>query len=121
MSSGMEKLQKAMTLYVQGLAKRKESDDRDKLLPVGYLGATMIGHGQDFQPDSEFGNCLISTFRNGPLPGEQDANRISGFGRVNEAIARKQETYVANATTTWLESVERSLAQMKEYQVRASS
>ena len=60
----MEKLQKAMTLYVQALAKRKEADDRDKLLPVGYLGATMIGHGQDFQMDSEFGNCLISMFRN---------------------------------------------------------
>lgn len=28
-----------------------------------------------------------------------------------------QESYVANATTSWLESVERSLAQMKEYQV----
>lgn len=28
-----------------------------------------------------------------------------------------QETYTANATTSWLESLERSLAQMKEYQV----
>lgn len=28
-----------------------------------------------------------------------------------------QESYVANATTSWLESTERSLAQMKEYQV----
>lgn len=28
-----------------------------------------------------------------------------------------QETYVADATTTWLESLERSLAQMKDYQV----
>jgi len=29
-----------------------------------------------------------------------------------------QESYVSNATNSWLESVERSLAQMKEYQVR---
>lgn len=28
-----------------------------------------------------------------------------------------QESYVSNATNSWLESVERSLAQMKEYQV----
>ena len=28
-----------------------------------------------------------------------------------------QETYVAGATSSWLEGLERSLAQMKEYQV----
>ena len=39
------------------------------------------------------------------------------MGRTNERIARTQETYVANATTGWLESLERSLAMMKEYQV----
>ena len=42
---------------------------------------------------------------------------FAGMGRTNERIARIQETYVANATTNWLESLERSLAQMKEYQV----
>jgi hypothetical protein len=40
------------------------------------------------------------------------------IGRSQEKIARVQESYLANATTTWLESLERSLAQMKEYQVR---
>ena len=39
------------------------------------------------------------------------------MGRANERIARTQESYVANATSSWLESLERSLAQMKEYQV----
>ena len=43
-----------------------------------------------------------------------------GMGRTNERIGRIQESYVANATTSWLESLERSLAQMKEYQVRGS-
>jgi hypothetical protein len=42
---------------------------------------------------------------------------MTGMGRANERIARVQETYLANATTSWLESLERSLAQMKEYQV----
>lgn len=28
-----------------------------------------------------------------------------------------QESYAATATSTWLESLERSLAQMKDYQV----
>ena len=39
------------------------------------------------------------------------------MGRTNERIGRIQETYVSDATTSWLESLERSLAQMKEYQV----
>lgn len=39
------------------------------------------------------------------------------MGRANERIARTQESYVANVTTGWLESLERSLAMMKEYQV----
>lgn len=95
---GMEKLQKSMTIYVKSLSKRNEVEDKEKILPVGYLGQTMIHHGEDFEPDSEFGNCLIS------------------MGRTNDRIARIQESYVANATTGWLESLERSLAMMKEYQ-----
>ena len=39
------------------------------------------------------------------------------MGRTNERIGRIQETYVAEATTSWLESLERSMVQMKEYQV----
>ncbi len=46
-----------------------------------------------------------------------EAHAGTGMGRTNERIGRIQETYVTNATTSWLESLERSLAQMKEYQV----
>ncbi|TVY85644.1 Meiotically up-regulated protein, partial [Lachnellula willkommii] len=95
---GMQKLHRSMTTYVKSLSKRNEVEDKEKILPVGYLGQTMIHHGEDFEPDSEFGNCLIS------------------LGRANEKIARSQETYVATATSGWLESLERSLAMMKEYQ-----
>ncbi|PQE28148.1 bar domain-containing protein [Rutstroemia sp. NJR-2017a BBW] len=95
---GMEKLQKSMTVYVKSLSKRNEGDDREKMLPVAHMGQTMIHHGEDFEPDSEFGNCLIA------------------MGRTNDRIARIQDSYVASATTGWLESLERSLAMMKEYQ-----
>jgi hypothetical protein len=88
-----------MTSYVKSMSKRNEAEDREKILPVALLGQTMMAHGEDFEPDSEFGNCLIL------------------MGRTNERVARLQEGYVANATTSWLESLERSLAQMKEYQV----
>jgi hypothetical protein len=39
------------------------------------------------------------------------------MGQANEKIARVQDSYVAAASESWLESLERSLAQMKEYQV----
>lgn len=32
-------------------------------------------------------------------------------------MARIQDAYIAQATSSWLESLERSLAQMKDYQV----
>lgn len=89
-----------MNMYIKSLSKRSEVEDREKTLPVAYLGSTMISHGEDFEPDSEFGMCL------------------SAMGRANEKIGRMQESYVANATSSWLESLERSLAQMKEYQVQ---
>ena len=60
--SGMEKLQKSMTIYVKSLSKRNEMEDKEKMLPVAYLGQTMMQHGEDFEPDSEFGNCLISRY-----------------------------------------------------------
>lgn len=90
-----------MNLYVKWLGRRCESsEDRDKNIPTAFLGRTMISHGEDFAPDSEFGNCLIA------------------LGRGNERVAAIQETFVSDATQTWLESLERSLAMMKEYQVR---
>lgn len=45
----------------------------------------------------------------------------SGLGRTNERIARIQENYMNDATASWLESLERSLTQMKEYQVRGDA
>ena len=57
--SGMQKLYKSMTLYIKAISKRNEADDKEKSLPVGYLGNVMINHGEDFEHDSDFGRCLI--------------------------------------------------------------
>lgn len=54
-----------MTLYVKAIS-RKEAEGREKMLPVEFLGQTLVAHGQDFQADSEFGNCLIGWY-NGTL------------------------------------------------------
>jgi hypothetical protein len=59
---GMERLQKSMTTYVKTLSKRKEGEDKETMLPVAYLGSTMVSHGEEFENDSEFGQCLISMF-----------------------------------------------------------
>lgn len=111
----MERLQRSMTAYVKTLSKRQEGDDKEKILPVAYLGSTMVNHGEDFEDDSEFGQCLIGMVLDEDF--NYTANAGTGLGKTNERIGRIQETYVANATTSWLESLERSLAQMKEYQV----
>ena len=105
-----------MTAYVKTLSKRQEGDDKEKILPVAYLGSTMVSHGEDFEDDSEFGQCLMGKLHQSS-PSFSRLTLALGMGRTNERIGRIQETYVANATTSWLESLERSLAQMKEYQV----
>jgi hypothetical protein len=38
------------------------------------------------------------------------------MGRAQERLAKMQETYVDDASATWLDSLERSSVQMKEYQ-----
>jgi hypothetical protein len=97
---GMERLHKSMNTYTKSVSRRCDaSEDKEKGLPISFLSRTMISHGEDFEADSEFGNCLIT------------------MGQGNERIAGIQETYIAQTTSYWLEGLERSLAMMKEYQV----
>lgn len=58
----------------------------------------MVDHGFDFDDDVEFGQCL------------------SALGEVEERLGHIQEAYLANVTSCWQESLEASLAQIKEYQ-----
>lgn len=96
---GMERLQKSMTAFVKWIGRRGEVyEDKEKGVPISYLGRTMVSHGEDFEPDSEFGSCLVT------------------LGRADERLAANQEQFAADATAAWLESLERSLAMMKEYQ-----
>ena len=56
----MEKLHSTMNVYVKSISKRKEAEDREKMLPLDVLAHAMIAHGEEFETDSVFGNCLIS-------------------------------------------------------------
>ena len=95
----MKSNQNAMNAYVKSISKRNDGEEKEKILPIGCMGTAMANHGEDFEPDSEFGQCLIA------------------MGRSNERIGRIQEGYISRASSSWLDSAERSVAQMKEYQV----
>lgn len=64
----MDKMQKSMTVYVKSLSERAQGTDREKMLPGGHLGSSMVTHSEDFEPDSEFGNCLSCACTIPPSP-----------------------------------------------------
>ncbi|KAA8895240.1 hypothetical protein FN846DRAFT_760093, partial [Sphaerosporella brunnea] len=49
-----------MNIYIKSMSKRKEGDDKEKMLPIDVLAQTMISHGEEFESDSLFGTCLTS-------------------------------------------------------------
>lgn len=55
---GMDRMQESMSAYMKAVSKRTEIERREKNLPIAYLGSTMVAHGEDFEHDSEFGQCL---------------------------------------------------------------
>lgn len=59
LSPGTDKIHRSTTTYLKSLAKRNEGDDKEKLTPIDALGQTLLHHGEDFEADSEYGNCLI--------------------------------------------------------------
>ncbi|KAK6350660.1 hypothetical protein TWF718_003845 [Orbilia javanica] len=95
---GMEKLHSSANIYIKSLSKRREGDDREKMIPIDIVGQSMVLHGEEFEQDSLYGQCL------------------SNFGRAHESIARVQESYVQNINDNWLLGLERDLTHMKEYQ-----
>lgn len=94
----MVKLQTTMNAYIKWLALR-DNLLGEKGVPTAVMGRTMITHGEDFDHNSQFGNCLIE------------------MGRSNDQLATIQEQYTNDATKYWADSLERSVAMMKEYQV----
>lgn len=59
--TGMEKLHGSAGAYVKALARKTESDGRDKYTPIGMLGAHMVRHANDFEDGNRFGSCLLGT------------------------------------------------------------
>ena len=57
-----------MIAYVKAVSKRSEGDDKEKTLPVGHLGTSMVSHGEDYDANSEYGRCLTSMLSLVTLP-----------------------------------------------------
>ena len=53
-------MQKSTSAYIKGISKRSEIEGKEKILPIANMGGTMVSHGEDFDPDSELGQCLNS-------------------------------------------------------------
>ena len=66
--AGLAKMQDSMSAYMKTITKRAELSGKEKALPVAYLGGTMLSHGEDFEPESEFGQCLTSECRHFAVP-----------------------------------------------------
>jgi hypothetical protein len=60
-------MQKSMNAYVKTISKRSELEAKEKILPIAHMGGTMITHGSDFEPDSEYGQCLNRETTKQPL------------------------------------------------------
>jgi hypothetical protein len=54
-------MQKSTTAYIKAISKRSEIEGKEKVLPIGHMGGTMISHGEDFEAESELGQCLSGT------------------------------------------------------------
>lgn len=59
---GMEKMQEATSIYMKAISKRTELEKKEKTLPIAHLGTSMVTHGEDFEHDSEYGQCLTCKF-----------------------------------------------------------
>lgn len=78
----------------------------------------MVGHGEDFDANSEYGRCMTSKLTL-LLIRKLYADDVvyAVLGRAEERLARLQDAYISQVNAGWLESLEHSLTQMKEYQV----
>ena len=86
--------------YVKSVSKQVDdiSNGQDTL-PLGHLGSTMLLFGQEFDHTSSLGRRLVA------------------LGRSDQDLARLQKHYGSRITASWLQSIERSLTQLKEFTV----
>ncbi len=96
--NGLEAVHSAATIWMRVLGKKKEGTDKEKATPIELFASSLSAHGEDFTPDSPYGQAL------------------SKLGVAEQKIGRVQEVFQCKVTDGMLENMQRSLAQMKDYQ-----
>ncbi|KAK9462911.1 uncharacterized protein V1516DRAFT_671456 [Lipomyces oligophaga] len=95
---GTERLHHSMSLYVRNLAKRRELDELEKASPIDILGQALAIYGDEFVPESTYGQALLR------------------LGQANQRLAKTQEIFVDRIQRNFLEGIEKSIAQFKDFQ-----
>ena len=93
---GLEAVHNACSLWMRSLAKKKEGQDKEKGTAIDLFGVALLQHGEDFAHESAYGQALTR------------------LGAAEQKIGRAQEAFHTKVCENVLESMERSLAQMKE-------
>jgi hypothetical protein len=97
-ADGMDRLKKSSDVYSRWISRRCDTlEDKERASPAAVFGRVMAAHGDDFEPDSEFGTGLAQ------------------IGRANERIAELNEAYATTVSAVWADHVEREVSLMKEY------
>ncbi|KAK9467440.1 hypothetical protein V1512DRAFT_206298 [Lipomyces arxii] len=95
---GTERLYQSMSLHVRNLSKRRELDELEKTSPIDILGQALSLYGEEFVPESAYGQAMTK------------------LGQANQKLARNQEIYVDRIQRNFLEGIEKSIAQFKDFQ-----
>jgi len=64
---GIEKMAESTNAYLKAVSRRTEVEKKEKTLPIAHMGGTMIAHSEDFEHDSEFGQCLGCKYKRNAL------------------------------------------------------
>ncbi|KAI9101726.1 hypothetical protein DFS34DRAFT_427830 [Phlyctochytrium arcticum] len=93
-----EKMHESLETYLKSLGKRKESvRDKSKKLPLEVMAEGMIQFGALLGPDSAYGQALVK------------------FGEQHEEISKVQTDYLIGVRETYVATIDRMLAEMKDY------
>lgn len=95
---GLDELHEAMSTYIHVQTKKYPNSRGTKATPIDHLGTVMMSHGEEFGSDNPFGDCLIK------------------LGIGHQKVASFQDEFVAKLSEGYMESLDRALASMKEYQ-----
>ncbi|TPX61360.1 hypothetical protein PhCBS80983_g01146 [Powellomyces hirtus] len=93
-----EHVYEALTIYLKSMGKRKESvSEKVKKMPLEIMAESMIHFGTMLNEESLYGKALLK------------------FGESHEKIASYQVEYIAAVRESYVNNLERIVADMKDY------